>query len=178
MGLDNDGLPWDSRINTKNKAKTAKGVFKLTKGKDKNFVAGVKAELKELVAQQDVVRATPPTGPGPVTPPAGPGPVDPPGPPAGGPDNPPGPPSAGPTHPHGGSPEMPPGPTPGQEVSLSGVMDKILNGLSKGALHKHDVDAALYKAGIQDLSQLNTLDAAGLQTVSEICEAAWKNTAQ
>ncbi len=45
VALDEDGLPWDSRIHSSSKKQTQKGLWKLARGIDKNLVTSVLAEL-------------------------------------------------------------------------------------------------------------------------------------
>lgn len=47
--LDKEGIPWDARIHTKMKTKTAKNVWKLIRSIDQNLVAQVKNELRASV---------------------------------------------------------------------------------------------------------------------------------
>ena len=48
--LDSEGLPWDSRIHSSSKAKNADGTWRIKRNSDKEFVAGVVAELKKVMA--------------------------------------------------------------------------------------------------------------------------------
>jgi hypothetical protein len=73
LGLDANNLPWDSRINTKTKNKTAKNTFKLQKGLDKQFVEDVKKELAALSLKPDAGPPTPPASQDPPDPPPHPG---------------------------------------------------------------------------------------------------------
>lgn len=70
--LDKNNLPWDARINTSNKAKTTKGVWKMSKGLAEGVYDAVVAELKQVMALSAGQPAAPaaPTPPTPPTPPA------------------------------------------------------------------------------------------------------------
>lgn len=59
--LDNGGLPWDVRIHSESRMKTADGSWKKRRGVAAELVAQVEAELKLLMAvpQQDVAAPTP-----------------------------------------------------------------------------------------------------------------------
>ena len=48
--LDSEGLPWDSRIHSSSKAKNSDGTWRIKRNSDKEFVAGVVAELKKVMA--------------------------------------------------------------------------------------------------------------------------------
>ena len=50
INLDSEGLPWDSRIHSSSKAKNADGTWRIKRNSDKEFVAGVVAELKKVMA--------------------------------------------------------------------------------------------------------------------------------
>jgi hypothetical protein len=56
--LDSRGLPWDERINTSNKGKTAKGVWKRKPGVEDAFYTQVENELKARAATLGNVQAT------------------------------------------------------------------------------------------------------------------------
>lgn len=58
--LDAEGLPWDARIHSSSKAKTAKGVWKARKNVDKDVKTSVEAELRAKTKAESLpVGATP-----------------------------------------------------------------------------------------------------------------------
>ena len=75
VDLDGNGLPWDSRIHSSSKKKTAKGVWKKRKNVPEATLMQVESELRQAMNAgeqvEPVVEATPPA------PPAPPAPVEP-----------------------------------------------------------------------------------------------------
>ena len=72
--LDGAGMPWDARIHSGGKTKTAKGVWKLRRGLDQVFVDQVKAELMGAMSPAPVV--VPDVTPAADVPPAADAPLD------------------------------------------------------------------------------------------------------
>lgn len=58
--LDSEGLPWDARIHSSSKAKIKDGTFKLKRGLETDYVAGIKAELAGVMNIPAVAPTTPP----------------------------------------------------------------------------------------------------------------------
>lgn len=74
--VDVNGMPWDGRIHTANKAKTQKGVWKARRGVDDAERSRVEAELRTaMAAHAPTEQAAPPPPPAQpqITPPAAPG---------------------------------------------------------------------------------------------------------
>lgn len=57
--LDNNGVPWDARINTSSKGMTAKGIWKRKPRLEDDFYNGILAELKGAQAAPPVETETP-----------------------------------------------------------------------------------------------------------------------
>lgn len=61
--VDKNGLPWDGRIHASTKTKLVTGEWKNKRGIDKEFLASVEAELKEVMAIPTTEVATPAPAP-------------------------------------------------------------------------------------------------------------------
>lgn len=80
--LDKDGVPWDERVHSGNKKKTAKGIWQRRKGLDTSEYKRIIAELKEHAAEPAEPAAEPAAPPAPAAPAAPAAPSAPPAPPA------------------------------------------------------------------------------------------------
>lgn len=58
--VDSEGLPWDARIHSSSKATIKDGTYKLKRGLDPDYVAGIKAELAGVMNIPAVASTTPP----------------------------------------------------------------------------------------------------------------------
>jgi len=124
--VDSTGLPWDARIHSGKKTKTASGAWRAVKGVDANLVTAVEAELRALASPNGGVAPSPvPVG---VTPAVAP--VPPAAPPSVAP-TPPVAPAVPPTPPAApAAPVTPPATPTTPTLDFGGLMQVVSNGMT------------------------------------------------
>lgn len=148
---DADGLPWDERIHSANKAVTADGKWRKRRNVSDTVMAQVTAELRGSAPLASVPPAPPPSPPlAPLPPvvPAAPAPLPPPEAPAVEPVAPPPLPVAPPAPVATGGVEAP------DFQAFALIMQKVTGALSAGTLVQSEVDQFVSHAGVAQLRDL------------------------